>query len=269
MLIWLGGDAEILADAVRAAPDLRWIQLPSAGIERYSAAVDTEHVWACAKGAFGPVVGELGVAMILAASRHIHQFARAKSWERWEGKTLRGTTALFVGGGGIAQSMITMLEPFGVRSYVVRRHAREVPGADIVAGNERLNELIPEADWVVVAVPLTDETEGMFDAKRLSLMKKDAWIINLARGKHIVTDDLVEAIRTGTIAGAALDVTDPEPLPDGHALWDMENVIITPHAGGAGPQSWMPHLAERVLDNLKRDQEGKPLAGLIDPALGY
>jgi phosphoglycerate dehydrogenase-like enzyme len=127
---------------------------------------------------------------------------------------------------------------------------------------------LPGADLVVLALALTPETHGMFSAEEFGLMEDHAWIVNVARGGHIVTDDLVEALRSGVIGGAALDVTDPEPLPDGHPLWTMPNCIITPHVGNT-PEMAKPLLAQRVSENVRRFARGEPLLGLVDVDAGY
>jgi phosphoglycerate dehydrogenase-like enzyme len=124
------------------------------------------------------------------------------------------------------------------------------------------------ADLVVLALALTPETEGLFSADEFGLMEDHAWIVNVARGRHIVTDDLVEALRSRTIGGAALDVTDPEPLPSDHPLWTLPNCIITPHVGNT-PEMAEPLLAQRVTDNVRRFARGDELLGLVDVDAGY
>ena len=120
----------------------------------------------------------------------------------------------------------------------------------------------------MLALALTPETEGLFDARRLALLPSHAWIVNVARGGHIVTDDLVAALRAGTIGGAGLDVTDPEPLPDGHPLWALPNCIITPHVGNT-PEMAVPLLAARVEENVRRYLAGEDLLGTVDSSAGY
>jgi D-3-phosphoglycerate dehydrogenase len=150
---------------------------------------------------------------------------------------------------------------------VVRRHDVPLEGATVVT-SERLDEVLPRADAVVLALALTDETAGIIDAARLALLPDHAWLVNVARGEHVVTDDLVAALRAGTIGGAALDVTDPEPLPDGHPLWQFGNVLITPHTANTRAMG-RALLRQRVIDNVRRYAAGKPLLGPVDPDLGY
>jgi D-3-phosphoglycerate dehydrogenase len=128
--------------------------------------------------------------------------------------------------------------------------------------------VLPGADAVVLALALTEETAGMFSRTQFELMERHAWIVNVARGRHIVTDDLVWALRTGEIGGAALDVTDPEPLPEGHPLWSMHNCFITPHVGNTADM--VPALLSvRITHNVRRHARGEALDGLIDVELGY
>ncbi|NNF70015.1 MAG: hypothetical protein HKN01_09605 [Acidimicrobiia bacterium] len=151
---------------------------------------------------------------------------------------------------------------------VVRRSPVSLPGADHTVTFAGVHEAVRDADVVVLAAALTDETRGMVDAAFLSAMADDAWLINVARGGLVVTSELVDALRNETIAGAALDVTDPEPLPDDHPLWGLSNCIITPHVGNT-PDMGLPLIAERVRQNVKRWIAGEPLIGPVDVAAGY
>jgi phosphoglycerate dehydrogenase-like enzyme len=137
-----------------------------------------------------------------------------------------------------------------------------------VLESDLLTDALPGADLVVVALALTPDTEGIISESELALMEPHAWIVNVARGRHIVTADLVTALQKGVIGGAALDVTDPEPLPDGHPLWSLPNCIITPHVGNT-PDMARPLLAERITENVKRFAHGEELIGPVDTELGY
>jgi phosphoglycerate dehydrogenase-like enzyme len=141
-------------------------------------------------------------------------------------------------------------------------------GVDDVLEADRFADALPGADLVVLALALTPDTEGMFSTDEFGLMEDHAWIVNVARGRHIVTDDLVEALRNGVIGGAALDVTDPEPLPPDHPLWTLPNCIITPHVGNT-PEMAKPLLAQRVSENVRRFARGEELLGLVDVDAGY
>ena len=135
-------------------------------------------------------------------------------------------------------------------------------------GSHHLHGVLPNTDLLVLALALTPETSGIIAENELALLPTHAWVINVARGGHIVTSDLVDALQNGSIGGAALDVTDPEPLPDGHALWSLDNCIITPHIGNT-PEMGLPLLADRVTANVRRYVTGLPLLGAVDVTLGY
>ncbi|MBH29207.1 MAG: hypothetical protein CL520_03390 [Actinobacteria bacterium] len=141
-------------------------------------------------------------------------------------------------------------------------------GAKEGVGSEHLHDVLPNTDLLVLALALTPETSGIIAEKELALLPRHAWIINVARGGHIITSDLVKALQTDAIGGAALDVTDPEPLPDEHPLWSLQNCIITPHIGNT-PEMGLPLLAERVSANVRRYIDGLPLLGPVDITLGY
>jgi phosphoglycerate dehydrogenase-like enzyme len=154
------------------------------------------------------------------------------------------------------------------RITVVRRSAIPMPGVARTRGTESLHQSLSGADLVVVALALTAETTGIIDAQALAAMEPKAWLINVGRGRHVVTADLVEALSAGTIGGAGLDVTDPEPLPDGHPLWNASNCIITPHTANTLEMARKP-LTERITENVRRFAAGQPLIGPVDPSLGY
>jgi phosphoglycerate dehydrogenase-like enzyme len=141
-------------------------------------------------------------------------------------------------------------------------------GATLTIGLQDLDDHLPDADFVVVAAALTPQTEGLFDSHRFALMKPTAYLVNIARGKHVVTQDLIEALTEGQIAAAALDVTDPEPLPDGHPLWNLSNCLITPHTADT-PEQVTRMLADRIRVNVKAFCTGGEMVGLVDKKLGY
>jgi phosphoglycerate dehydrogenase-like enzyme len=246
------------------------VQLPWAGVEPY---VDTirqhpDRTWTCAKGAFAAPVAELALTLLLAGLRGLGTYARTATWESPLGRNLLGARVVVVGGGGIAESLLHLLEPFGGDVTVVRRQPLPMPGATRVVTADDLDDVIRDADALVLALALTPETDGLVDRRRLDLLADHAWLVNVARGRHVVTDDLVAALRDGSIGGAGLDVTEPEPLPDGHPLWTMPNVLITPHVGDT-PEMAVPLLGARVRENVRRWAAGTPLLGLVDPVAGY
>jgi phosphoglycerate dehydrogenase-like enzyme len=175
---------------------------------------------------------------------------------------------LVLGGGGICESLIELLVPFGCTITVFRQRPEPVRGATVITERAQLDAALPMTDVVVVALSLTPSTEGIVDRAFLSRMAPHAWIVNVGRGRHVVTDDLVGALRERRIGGAALDVTEPEPLPVGHPLWSMPTCIVTPHIGNT-PEMGLPLIAARVRENTARFVAGQPLIGLVDVALGY
>ena len=268
-LVWTDPtDASALADLLAGAPQIAWVQLPFAGVDAFLGLLDDGHTWTSTKGAYSEPVAEHALALGLAGLRQLKVRARADRWGEQAGRRLMGGKMTLVGGGGIAQALLRLLRPFHVDATVVRRHVAPVEGASTVIGPDRLHDALPDADLVVLALPLTPETEGVIGAEELALMAGHAWLVNVARGRHVVTDDLVAALEAGAIGGAALDVTDPEPLPAGHRLWSLDNCLITPHTSN----TWVmaePLFAQRVVDNVGRYRQGEPLLGRIDPALGY
>jgi len=268
-LVWAAPrDPEALRATLAEAPDLGWVQLPFAGIEHFVDLLDDDRVWTCGKGVYAEPVAEMALAMALAGMRHVAQYARATEWTAPAGINLLGANVTILGGGGITESLLRLLAPFDCRVTVVRNRVDEMPGADEVLEADRYVDALPDADVVFLALPLTRDTEGMISRSELEQMKRTAWIVNVARGGLIVTDDLVWALQEGVIGGAALDVTDPEPLPAGHPLWSLPNCIITPHVGNT-PAMAVPLLSERITTNVRRFADGEPLIGPVHVDLGY
>lgn len=253
---------------------VQWVQLPFAGIESFfdAGAIDPKLTWTCAKGIYGPACAEHAVALILAAARRLHVHARAKSWSDLGLSSpeyrLEGRTVVVVGTGGIGRALVPMVRPLGMRVIGVNRSGSELEGAERTVVVEELESVLEEADFVVVAAAHTEATHHLIDKAKLSAMKPEAWIVNVARGGLIDTDALVAALEARDIGGAALDVTDPEPLPDGHPLWDLANCLITPHVANTWAMGLaeLPHLVRR---NVAARAAGAQLEGLVDPELGY
>jgi len=269
-LVWLDpGDVDGLAVWLAEVPLARWVQLPFAGVERVAAAglLDDERIWTCAKGAYAEPVAEHALALALAGLRHLPARVAATSWGLPAGTSLYDRKVTILGGGGIATALLEQLAPFRVEATVVRRTPDAVPGAAQVLPVDRLHEALVDP-LVVLALALTPETTGIIGAPELAAMPATAWLVNVARGRHVDTAALVDALDEGSIAGAALDVTDPEPLPDGHPLWGLENCIVTPHTADTIDMV-IPLLAERIRVNVRRLADGEPLVGQVDPSAGY
>lgn len=268
-LVWAAPrDPDALEALLADADHIDWVQLPFAGIETFVHLVDDDRQWTCGKGVYADPVAELALGLALAGMRGIGRYARATSWSGPRGANLFGANVTVLGGGGITESLIPLLLPFDCRITVVRNRVRSMEGVDEVVEADRYIDALVGADLVVLALALTDETEGMLSRNEFEMMEPHAWVVNVARGKHIVTDDLVWALQQGEIGGAALDVTDPEPLPDGHPLWTLDNCIITPHVGNT-PAMAVPLLSERITANVKRFGAGEELIGPVYTDLGY
>ena len=270
-LVWLDpGDVAGLTGWLAEVPDARWVQLPFAGVERVAEAglLDDERIWTCAKGAYAEPVAEHALALALAGLRHLPTRVVARSWGIPAGTSLYDQPVTIVGGGGIATSLLEQLAPFRVEATVVRRRADPVPGAARTLSVDRLHEALDGALVVVLALALTPDTERIIGAAELEAMSTSAWLVNVARSRHVDTDALTAALSSGVIAGAELDVTDPEPLPDGHPLWDLENCIVTPHTADT-IEMVIPLLADRIRTNVRRLVAGEPLVGLVDASAGY
>jgi len=247
---------------------LDWVQLPYAGIDPFLHMLDDERLWTCGKGVYARPVAEAALGMLLAGFRNIADYARQTSWSAPVGQNLHGANVVVLGGGGITEELLPLLVPFGCNVTVLRRSATPFPGAQSTATLDELHDALPTADAVVIALALTPETVGVIGAEELALMKETAWIVNVARGGHIDTDALVQALQGSTIGGAALDVTEPEPLPEGHSLWQLPNCFITPHVANT-PEMGLKLLAERVTANVRAYLADQPLIGPVDTAAGY
>lgn len=270
-LVWAGTRApEALGELLRTHPGIRWIQLPGAGIDRFAAAgvLDGDRLWTSGKGAYALPVAEHALALALAGLRDLKRFAHARGWGEQGGISLVGGRVTIFGAGGTTRRLIGMLEPFGCSVTVVRRRQEAVAGADRVLGFDERYEALRGADVVFLALALTDETRGIIGEIELELMEPHAWLVNVARGEHVVTDHLTSALREDAIGGAALDVTHPEPLPDEHPLWDLPNCLITPHTANTEDMA-TPLLAARITENVRRFAAGEQLLGLVDPSAGY
>jgi phosphoglycerate dehydrogenase-like enzyme len=268
-LVWTDpAHADALGRLLADLPGVRWVQLPFAGVERFAALFGDGRTWTSTKGAYSEPVAEHALALGLAGLRQLPRRARARSWGDQAGLRLAGSRVTVVGAGGITEAFLRLLAPFGVEATVVRRRVAPVSGAARVVGPEELPDVLPGARLVVLALALTPETRGIIGRAQLERMDGDAWLVNVARGGHVATDDLVSALRAGAIGGAALDVTDPEPLPTGHPLWDLDNCLITPHTSNTWEMA-EPLFAERIGANVARYQKGEALLGLVDPELGY
>lgn len=267
-LVWYGDDADELRQVLATAPNVRWVQLKSAGIERYRNLLRDGRVWTCAKAIYGEAVAEHALALILASFREIPRLARKRTWTESVGASLYDASVTIVGAGGISKALLALMKPFRVSATVVRRQSLPFKDAARVLAHDRLAEGIDGADVVVLACALVDDTIGLFGPPQFKTMANHALLVNVGRGRLVRTQQLVDALRSGQIGGAALDVTDPEPLPDDHPLWHLDNVLITPHSGNPDERGRLP-LTRLITENVRRFAGGLPLQAQVDVDLGY
>jgi phosphoglycerate dehydrogenase-like enzyme len=269
-------DAQTLA----AAPGLHWIQTLNVGVENCVGVPGLAGrgilVTNMQRTSAAPIA-EHAIAMMLALGRNLPEAVRQQQAGRWDRaavtrqpmREVGGRTLLVVGLGGIGTEVARRAHGLGMRVIATRNSSREGPAfVERVGLSGELLALAAQADVVVNAAPLTAGTTGIFDQAFFAAMKPGGWFINVARGRSVVTDDLVAALRDGRLAGAALDVTDPEPLPEGHPLWSMANVLITPHvAAGSDVQAERYRIVLR--ENLRRYVAGEPMLNVVDVGRGY
>ena len=232
-----------------------------------------------AAGIFSDDIADHVMGFVLIFARGFHRYQRYQERHHWMKPPgggyptdvihLPDSTLGVFGLGGIGYAVATRAHAFGMRVLAVDpRRTDRPPEVSALWPPDRLPELLAASDFVVLCAPETPETRGLFDAAVIARMRPHSYLINIARGKIVKLDALVDALRAGQIAGAGLDVFDPEPLPADHPLWDMENVVITPHVAGAGPHS-MERLHAILLENLRRFADGAPLINVIDKARWY
>ncbi len=286
---WLSSDAfdRLLA----RAPRLAWVHSATSGVERAltPAARERGLIVTNARGVFSQPIAEYVLMMILAVSRRLPQLLelqRERTWQPLEGTELRDVTVGIVGLGSIGRSVGALATAFGCRVVAVRRRP-DGDGArpdgssggsdgpslgeltlDRVGGPETLPELLAESDFIVLAAPLTPETEDMIDADALAKVKPGAWLINVARGRLIDERALLRALRDGPLGGAILDTFRDEPLPPMSSFYDLPNVIVTPHTAWSSGRV-LDRSVELFCDNLRRFAKGEPLLNVVDPAAGY
>jgi len=268
VIVWHGWPPGRIRQVLHAG--IEWVQLDLTGVERWleEGLVDRERSWTIVRDAYAPDVADHVVAFVLAAARRLPEAARRVAWGPLDGERLTGRTVGFVGGGAIVRESIPRLQPLGVRILGLTRSGRAVEGAERSYGPEGLAELLQESDYAVLAAPLTPDTRGLIGLDELDLIGPRGWLVNVARGALVQTDALVRALEEGRLGGACLDVTDPEPLPEGHPLWRFANVLVTPHTANP-PGTVEEPLAHLIEENVSRFREGRELLGRLDHERGY
>ncbi|MCY2959240.1 MAG: D-2-hydroxyacid dehydrogenase [Planctomycetota bacterium] len=277
-----GADATYASpEFLKAATNLVWLQAQSAGVDRWVAMPEVRDADRITltnlRGVHGPAIADHVFAMLLTLTRDlpVHLAGRERgAWQR-DGSgeltpiALEGRTLLVVGLGGIGTEIARRGHGFGMRVLATRRGDDPAPDfVERVAKADQLLALLPEADVVAIAVPLTPETTNLFDARAFAAMKTGSYLVNIARGKVVNQDALVEALRSKKLAGACLDVTDPEPLPPAHPLWRFPNVVITPHVAASAELTDARRWA-LFRENLRRFDAGEPLYNVVDKKAGY
>ena len=258
------------------APNLKWIQLTSAGADRLlnSGFIQQGVTVTTVSGLHATPIGEFVIQSILMLAKRAPQYMRAQArheWARFMPRELYGATVGIVGIGNIGMEVGRLAKAFGCRVIATKRSATKpesAPYADEILPAAELPRLLASSDYVVLSMPLTPETRGMIGENELRSMKPTASLINIARGPVVVEDALIRALRENWIAAAALDVFDQEPLPADSPLWDMENVIISPHISG-GTEIYNVRAVDIFCENLRRHLAGEPLKNVVDPDRGY
>jgi phosphoglycerate dehydrogenase-like enzyme len=264
------------------AGKLRWVHCLWAGMDHspFLAVLDKEVIVTNSAGVFAVPIAEHALALMLAFCRGIHLslrwprekvWAEREHWKEWVPRLfeLEGATLGIIGYGGIGRAAARSAKAFGMRILALGRSPKEGDGiAKEIWGADRLNDLLRESDYVLISCPLTKETRGLIGERELALMKPQAVIINIARGAIIDEPALIRTLQAGSIRGAGLDVTAREPLPFDSPLWDMENVILTPHVAGTSPSTWRRQF-DLFLENLRRYAAGEPLLNIVDREAGY
>jgi phosphoglycerate dehydrogenase-like enzyme len=263
-----------VADALTArGTRLRWIQVTSAGhdaLERFG--VPDGVLLTGNGGAFGAPVADHAMALLLALARGLPMAMAPSAGPRWDRSRfqhaigLDGRTVAIVGFGGIGRQVARRARAFGMNVIAISRSGRPSPEADEVLPASALTDALPRADAIVLCTPLTRETLHLMNVKTLQACRPGTLLVNVGRGRLVDTPALLDALRSGRIGGAGLDVAEPEPLPDDHALWTMPNVIITPHMAPAGAPGVIDEIAAFVAGNVERFVKGLPLEGVIAPS---
>jgi phosphoglycerate dehydrogenase-like enzyme len=268
---------EIFRKVLAAAPHVRWVHTPSAGVEHLLAAPELREsaiTLTNSAGAHAVPIAEFVMLYMLThvkRARELMQLHADDAWafeEREQLDELAGKTLLLIGFGAIGEAIARRAAAFGMRVLASRRTPAPAEGVSLVVGAEGWRDLLPEADYVVLAAPLTETTRAMFGAAELARMKPTSYLINIARGPILQTDALIEALNSGQIAGAALDVTEPEPPPLDHPIWGARNIWVTPHISFSSPNT-PERMVAIFLENLRRYAQGEPLMNVVDKQAGY
>jgi phosphoglycerate dehydrogenase-like enzyme len=269
-------------DQFKLARRLRWIHSPAAGVNQllFPELIDSDLVLTNAREVHGTVVAELVIALVFALAKNLHRashFQRQHLWGQesmWDEsprpREISGATLGLVGLGTIGREVARRASALGMRVIAVRSHLQSASPAEVaqVFGSAQIDELLSQSDYVVLAAPVTPATRNLINASRLSKMKPQACLINVSRGSLVDEAALAQALHEHKIGGAAFDVFEQEPLPADSPLWDLENLLVTPHIGGLTEKLWGRHYA-LFSENLRRYIKREPLLSLVDKQQGY
>ena len=257
-----------------AASSLQWVHVTAAGVSQllFDELIQSDVVYTNSRGVLSRAIAEFALGFVLDMAKDAQGSFRLQQEQRWQHRVTRkiqGQTALVVGTGSIGREISRLFRAVGMEVSGAGRTARPAdPDFDRIHSSRDLAAVVQDYDYLVLAAPLTADTRGLVNAGVLAAMKPSARLINLGRGELVYTGALTEALASGSIAGAALDVVHPEPLPAGHALWNMENAIITPHMSG-DTEDYLDDLGKLFVDNLKLYRTGEPLQNVVDKELGF
>ena len=257
-----------------AASSLRWVHVSAAGVSQllFDDLIRSNVVYTNSRGVLSRAIAEFALGFVLDMAKDAQGSFRLQQQQRWQHRVTRrvqGQRALVVGTGSIGREIARLFRAVGMEISGAGRTSRAGDGDfERIHSSQDLAGIVHDYDYLVLAAPLTSETKGLVNAEVLSAMKPSAHLVNVGRGELVHTDALTEALASGWIAGAALDVVHPEPLPAGHALWSMENVIITPHMSG-DTEDHIDDLGLLFVDNLTRYRAGEPLQNVVDKELGF
>jgi phosphoglycerate dehydrogenase-like enzyme len=272
VLAYKTGSAEAFPrEAILGTDSVKWIQASGAGIDHWTPWDPARVVLTNASGIHGDVMSEYVMWAVLNHQLGLPTLARQQQARKWKQNLLvpvTGLTLVIVGFGRIGEETGRLAMALGMRVVGVRAHPTPSPMADEVVGLDRLHAVLGEADYVLVVLPLTSETRNLIDADVLSAIKSGAYLINTGRGHIIDEDALANALESGRLAGAALDVFATEPLPPESPFWRMDNVVVTPHISGDA-RDWHLRVADLFCDNLARWMAAEPLKNVVDPSRGY